>query len=77
MSDFVWIYVPTVFTVWMLMIACISMYSVDHKHEANLAALGRQLVQYGLSLFMTFLGDWVGESGWVLSESKRRKSNDG
>ena len=42
MTDFVWIYVPTVFTVWMLMIACISMYSVDRsKHEANLEALGR------------------------------------
>jgi hypothetical protein len=42
MNDFVWIYVPTVFIVWMLMIACISMYSVDRtKHEANLAALGR------------------------------------
>ena len=59
MTDFVWIYVPTVFTVWMLMIACISMYSVDRsKHEANLAALGRSN-----SLFV--LCPWACSAAWL------------
>jgi len=36
------LYVPTVVTVWMLMIFCISHYEVDRdKHKANLKALGR------------------------------------
>jgi GPH family glycoside/pentoside/hexuronide:cation symporter len=37
------LYVPTVITVWMMMIICISYYEVDRdKHKANLAALGRK-----------------------------------
>jgi Na+/melibiose symporter-like transporter len=40
LADFGWLYVPVIFTVWMLMIACLSLYSVDRaKHEANLVTL--------------------------------------
>ena len=36
------LYVPTVVTVWMIMIWCISFYQVDRDmHNANLSALGR------------------------------------
>jgi glycoside/pentoside/hexuronide:cation symporter, GPH family len=39
------LYVPTVITVWMMMIICISYYEVDRdKHKANLAALGRKSI---------------------------------
>lgn len=42
LRDFALVYAPTVLTVWMLMILCLSMYSVDRlKHEENLKALGR------------------------------------
>ena len=40
LANFGWLYVPVIFTLWMLMIACLSFYSVDRtKHEANLATL--------------------------------------
>jgi Na+/melibiose symporter-like transporter len=42
LRDFVVVYAPTLLTVWMLMILCLSMYTVDRiQHEENLKALGR------------------------------------
>ncbi len=36
------LYVPSVFTVWMIMIGCLSLYRIDRdKHEENLRSLGR------------------------------------
>ena len=40
LTTFGWLYVPVIFGLWMIMIACLSLYSVDRKkHEANLRAL--------------------------------------
>ncbi|MEL0152899.1 MAG: MFS transporter [Halieaceae bacterium] len=40
LTTFGWLYVPVIFGLWMIMIACLSLYSVDRKkHEANLKAL--------------------------------------
>jgi GPH family glycoside/pentoside/hexuronide:cation symporter len=40
LATFGWLYVPVIFGLWMIMIACLSLYSVDRKkHEANLKAL--------------------------------------
>ena len=42
LRNFALVYAPTLLTVWMLMIFCLSMYSVDRaQHEENLKALGR------------------------------------
>jgi Na+/melibiose symporter-like transporter len=42
LRDFALVYAPTLLTVWMLMIFCLSMYTVDRaQHEENLKALGR------------------------------------
>ncbi len=36
------LYVPAVFTIWMIMIGCLAMYRIDRdKHEENLRSLGR------------------------------------
>ncbi len=38
-------YAPTLFTLWMVMLACLSLYRIDRAtHEANLAALANQKV---------------------------------
>ena len=43
LNAFGWLYVPVIFGLWMIMIACLSMYSVDRKkHEANLETLARR-----------------------------------
>ena len=40
LSSFGWLYVPVIFCLWMIMIASLSLYSVDReKHEQNLATL--------------------------------------
>jgi Na+/melibiose symporter-like transporter len=40
LSSFGWLYVPVIFSLWMMMIASLSLYSVDRKkHEQNLATL--------------------------------------
>ena len=40
LSNFGWLYVPVIFSLWMIMIASLSLYSVDRKkHEQNLATL--------------------------------------
>ena len=42
LRNFAFVYAPTLLTVWMLMIFCLSMYSVDRaQHEENLKALSR------------------------------------
>ena len=42
LTNFALVYAPTLLTVWMLMIFCLSIYSVDRaQHEENLKALGR------------------------------------
>ncbi len=42
-NTFGWLYVPVIFGLWMIMIACLSLYSVDRKkHEANLETLARR-----------------------------------
>ena len=43
LNTFGWLYVPTIFGLWMIMIACLSLYSVDRKkHEANLKTLAQR-----------------------------------
>ena len=43
LNAFAWLYVPVIFGLWMIMIACLSLYSVDRKkHEANLETLARR-----------------------------------
>ena len=43
LNAFGWLYVPVIFGLWMIMIACLSMYSVDRKkHEANLETLAQR-----------------------------------
>lgn len=43
LTAFAWLYVPVIFGLWMIMIACLSLYSVDRKkHEANLETLARR-----------------------------------
>lgn len=43
LSTFGWLYVPVIFGLWMIMIACLSLYSVDRKkHEANLETLAQR-----------------------------------
>ena len=43
LNTFGWLYVPVIFGLWMIMIACLSLYSVDRKkHEANLEMLAQQ-----------------------------------
>jgi len=43
LTTFGWLYVPVILTLWMLMIASLSLYSVDReKHESNLATLRRR-----------------------------------
>jgi len=43
LTTFGWLYVPVIFGLWMIMIACLSLYSVDRKkHEANLEALAQR-----------------------------------
>jgi len=43
LNTFGWLYVPTIFGLWMIMIACLSLYSVDRKkHEANLETLAQR-----------------------------------
>lgn len=43
LETFGWLYVPVIFGLWMIMIACLSLYSVDRKkHEANLEALAQR-----------------------------------
>jgi len=43
LATFGWLYVPVIFGLWMIMIACLSLYSVDRKkHEANLEALAQR-----------------------------------
>ena len=40
LNSFGWLYVPVIFSLWMIMIASLSLYSVDRqKHEQNLATL--------------------------------------
>lgn len=40
LNSFGWLYVPVIFSLWMIMIASLSLYSVDRqKHEQNLAEL--------------------------------------
>lgn len=42
-NTFGWLYVPVIFGLWMIMIACLSLYSVDRKkHEANLETLAQR-----------------------------------
>ena len=41
---FGWLYVPVIFGLWMIMIACLSLYSVDRRtHEANLETLASRV----------------------------------
>ncbi len=43
LTTFGWLYVPVLFGLWMIMIACLSLYSVDRsKHEANLEVLSQR-----------------------------------
>ena len=43
LTSFGWLYVPVIFGLWMIMIACLSLYSVDRKkHEANLETLAQR-----------------------------------
>ena len=43
LSSFGWLYVPVIFSLWMMMIASLSLYSVDRqKHEANLEQLANR-----------------------------------
>lgn len=43
LATFGWLYVPVIFGLWMIMIACLSLYSVDRKkHEANLEQLANR-----------------------------------
>ena len=43
LNAFGWLYVPVIFGLWMIMVACLSLYSVDRKkHEANLETLARR-----------------------------------
>lgn len=43
LTTFGWFYVPVIFGLWMIMIACLSLYSVDRKkHEANLKTLAQR-----------------------------------
>ena len=43
LTAFGWLYVPVIFGLWMIMIACLSLYSVDRKkHEANLETLAQR-----------------------------------
>ena len=43
LTAFAWLYVPVIFGLWMIMIACLSLYSVDRKkHEANLETLAQR-----------------------------------
>ena len=43
LATFGWLYVPVIFGLWMIMIACLSLYSVDRKkHEANLETLAQR-----------------------------------
>ena len=43
LTTFGWLYVPVIFGLWMIMIACLSLYSVDRKkHEANLKTLAQR-----------------------------------
>lgn len=43
LTTFGWLYVPVIFGLWMIMIACLSLYSVDRKkHEANLETLAQR-----------------------------------
>ena len=43
LTQFGWLYVPVIFGLWMIMIACLSLYSVDRKkHEANLETLAQR-----------------------------------
>ena len=43
LNAFGWLYVPVIFGLWMIMIACLSLYSVDrNKHEANLETLAQR-----------------------------------
>ena len=43
LNAFGWLYVPVIFGLWMIMIACLSLYSVDRKkHEANLETLAQR-----------------------------------
>ena len=43
LTTFGWFYVPVIFGLWMIMIACLSLYSVDRSaHEANLETLAKR-----------------------------------
>jgi Na+/melibiose symporter-like transporter len=43
LTTFGWFYVPVIFGLWMIMIACLSLYSVDRRaHEANLETLAKR-----------------------------------
>ena len=43
LTTFGWLYVPVIFGLWMIMIACLSLYSVDRRaHEANLETLAKR-----------------------------------
>ena len=43
LTTFGWLYVPVIFGLWMIMIACLSLYSVDRRaHEANLKTLAKR-----------------------------------
>ncbi len=43
LNSFGWLYVPVIFSLWMIMIASLSLYSVDRqKHEANLEQLANR-----------------------------------
>lgn len=43
LTTFGWLYVPVIFVLWMIMIVCLSLYSVDRKkHEANLETLAQR-----------------------------------
>ena len=43
LTTFGWLYVPVIFGLWMIMIACLSLYTVDRKkHEANLETLAQR-----------------------------------
>lgn len=44
LHTFGWLYVPVIFGLWMIMIACLSLYSVDRRtHEANLETLASRV----------------------------------
>jgi Na+/melibiose symporter-like transporter len=43
LTTFGWLYVPVIFGLWMIMIACLSLYSVDRRaHEVNLETLAKR-----------------------------------